>query len=202
MIETELYNFVQVWNTHRIRPQKDHPYAVTGRPSELYYDPNIRNYGVPIVQGTPEYETLRTMLEPIEAAEINIDDFLTPETEAWCREQLEEMNFDPVLHTDEERRRPYITSYIELKRRISEHIRRGAEPHLQLVDAPRRDIEDEYVRTLLPLRTLLFTDTEQRRILQGQFLKENLPGQAMPADLRESLNRIIAEDAEVEVVND
>ena len=41
--------YVQLWNTHNIRKQKDRPNAVTGKPVVLYhYTPDVLRYGQPI----------------------------------------------------------------------------------------------------------------------------------------------------------
>ena len=42
-------SYVQLWNTHSIRKQKDRPNAVTGKPAVLYYyTPDVVRYGRPI----------------------------------------------------------------------------------------------------------------------------------------------------------
>jgi hypothetical protein len=41
--------YVQLWNTHSIRKQKDRPNAITGKPAVLYYyTPDVVQYGRPI----------------------------------------------------------------------------------------------------------------------------------------------------------
>ena len=39
IIRTEIYNFVRLWNNHRIRYQKNRPSLPTGKPSVLYFTP-------------------------------------------------------------------------------------------------------------------------------------------------------------------
>ena len=47
LIREEVRRFVQYWNMHKIRSQKNRPNVTTGRPNDLYYNPAIEvpDYG-------------------------------------------------------------------------------------------------------------------------------------------------------------
>jgi len=60
IIRTEIYNFVRLWNNHRIWYQKNRPSLPTGKPSVLYFTPPA---GVHDYQLNPDH-TLLTDLEP------------------------------------------------------------------------------------------------------------------------------------------
>lgn len=65
MIRDEIYNFVHIWNHHRIRAQqKKRPNLPTGKPSVLYFTPpeGIRNYGL-----VPNTNTLRMLQAEVAA---------------------------------------------------------------------------------------------------------------------------------------
>ena len=65
LIRNEIYNFVNLWNNHRIRSQKkQRPNLPTGKPSVLYYTPpdGTSNYGV-----TPDHNTLNMLMAEVAA---------------------------------------------------------------------------------------------------------------------------------------
>lgn len=139
MIRDEFTKFQHLWNAHRIRPQKNRPYLVSGKPSAIYFDRRRPTFGIGVGAGSPEQDLIRTMLAPLD--EVNVDDFLTPTTAAWCQAQLTELGFDPTLQTEEDRRRPYFNFYIQLKGRIQQHLDSGREPVLGMIEAPRGGVE-------------------------------------------------------------
>ncbi|KAI1821966.1 hypothetical protein F4861DRAFT_532618 [Xylaria intraflava] len=141
-LRTDIAEFVQLWNNHTIRRQKNRPHVVHGKPTELYESSEV-NWGIPIEEGSNADKMLRTMYEPLEAVEI--DAFYNEETDQWCRTQLAEMNFDEVLHTEEDHKRPYLQYYLELRRRVREHIASRALPHLKLTTHPTGGY-DEYAQ--------------------------------------------------------
>jgi len=47
IVRKEIYNFVDLWNAHRIRAQPSCPTVAAGKPVVLYFNPPARN-GVPI----------------------------------------------------------------------------------------------------------------------------------------------------------
>lgn len=45
IICSEIKTYVDVWNAHRIRPQRDRPNHRPGIPNELYMDEAVRKFG-------------------------------------------------------------------------------------------------------------------------------------------------------------
>ena len=64
IIRTEIYNFVRLWNTHRIRYQKNPPSLPTGKPSVLYFTPPAR---VQDYQCSPNRTLLAELQEEVSA---------------------------------------------------------------------------------------------------------------------------------------
>jgi hypothetical protein len=77
MIRTDIAQFTLLWNSHSIRPQPNRPHVNPGIPQDLYNTDEIRNWGVPIAEGSAEEQVLRTMYEPLQ--EIEIDEFMDQE---------------------------------------------------------------------------------------------------------------------------
>jgi hypothetical protein len=50
IVRQAAYEYMELWNIHKIRKQPNRPNAVVGRPEQLYNDPadGIQSYGVPI----------------------------------------------------------------------------------------------------------------------------------------------------------
>jgi hypothetical protein len=118
---------------------------------DLYHTDQVLNWGIPVREGSPAEEALRTMLHPLES--IEIDEFLTLETNQWCDEQLASLGFDGILRTEEDHKRPHFQIYLALQERIQQHIDSGNEPQLQVVPIPTGG-QIRYVSTLfLYLRT-------------------------------------------------
>lgn len=140
--------FVDLWNSHKIRTQKNRQHVVSGRPIDLYHTDTVRNWGVPLgdEQGSAQ-QALYEMLQPLDC--VDIDSFLTEETEAWCTQQLQDLQvFEEEPNSAD---RPFISSYLALRLRIQEHQQSGILPILQLSDIPRGGTQ-EYVN-LFSLRT-------------------------------------------------
>ena len=144
MIREEFAEFVELWNNHHVRPQKNRPHVIPGKPWDLYESDTVRNWGIPIPDSSRESEILRTMDEPLK--DINIDDFLTLETEAWGDNYLQTIGFDWTLRTaDYTDFRPHLEVYLQLRQDIRQHIDENRTPQLQLIEAPRGGVS-EYVR--------------------------------------------------------
>jgi hypothetical protein len=135
MIRTDIAQFTLLWNSHSIRPQPNRPHVNPGIPQDLYNTDEIRNWGVPIAEGSAEEQVLRTMYEPLQ--EIEIDEFMDQETQEWCKARLAELNFDPAsLRTEEDYQRPHLQVYLQLRRIVREHIDSRQEPQLAITPAP------------------------------------------------------------------
>jgi hypothetical protein len=142
MIKDEFADFIDLWNSHKIRTQKNRQHVISGQPIDLYNRRDVRNWGVTISEDedAADNQALRTMLEPLQ--DIDLDSFLSTETEAWCTEQLSQIGlYDMNLDNHQ---RPYITVYLQLRVRIREHQESGQLPVLQLTPKPQGGIQ-EYV---------------------------------------------------------
>ena len=106
IVREAIMSYVQLWNTHSIRKQKDRPNAITGKPAVLYnYTPDIVRYGRPIDeslvnelqadfgnQGKYYFFILiftnLVIVRYITNGIIDIDAYLPTETLKWCRDRL------------------------------------------------------------------------------------------------------------------
>lgn len=61
IIRSEISIFVETWNAHRIRPQKQRPNHIAGIPNELYTDQSLPRYG-----WVPNKELLSQLNEAVE----------------------------------------------------------------------------------------------------------------------------------------
>ena len=146
MIREEFADFVELWNSHRIRPQRNRPHVISGIPMDLYRTDKVEDWGIPFEEDDNCGQVLRTMLAPLES--IEIDEFMTPATTEWCIQQLEDLGFDQTLRTEEDRKRPFLHIYIQLREHIQAHIVSGQEPLLELTSIPVGGTE-VYVRAIL-----------------------------------------------------
>ncbi|KAK2923019.1 hypothetical protein FoTM2_017261 [Fusarium oxysporum f. sp. vasinfectum] len=123
VLRQELFDFVEAWNLHKIRLQKNRPHVVHGQPWMNYHYPDSDkacNWGIPI-----DRPVLGEMLRPL--AGIDISTCLEPETKEWCRGVLAEMGYDDVVlgnHQDPDKLRPFKRFYLALRDRIIQHIER------------------------------------------------------------------------------
>ena len=60
ILRDEIATFVEIWNEHRIRAQKDRPNHVAGIPNELYTDDATPRYG-----WTPDAQFLSQLGEAV-----------------------------------------------------------------------------------------------------------------------------------------
>jgi hypothetical protein len=143
ILRQELLDFVEAWNLHRIRLQKNRPHVVHGQPWMNYHYPDpdkACNWGIPI-----DHSALAELERPL--GDIDINTCLEPETKDWCRQVLVEMGFDNVaLGTQHEpdKLRPFKRFYLGLRDRIIQHIESGRRPLLAYRKAPTGGIA-EYV---------------------------------------------------------
>ncbi len=136
VIRDELAKFVELWNGHRIRNQPNRPNVRSGIPQDLYHTIEDPNWGVPFSQqhDSPEQQLLRDMLQPL--ADLDIDNLLTEETEAWCNQRLQEMGFSARLDLEDDIHRPFVNVYMGLVDMIEKHQKSGYQPLLQLTPIP------------------------------------------------------------------
>lgn len=144
ILRQELFDFVEAWNIHRIRLQKNRPHVVHGQPWMNYHYPDPQkacNWGIPI-----DRTVLTDMERPL--SDIDINSCLEPETKNWCRQLLTEMDFDQVAlgsSRDPDKLRPFRRFYLALRDQIIRHIESGQQPVLSYRRAPTGGVA-EYVR--------------------------------------------------------
>ncbi|KAI0885049.1 uncharacterized protein GGS22DRAFT_137816 [Annulohypoxylon maeteangense] len=134
ILRREIAEFVEDWNTHRIRYHPGMNHVVTGQVNEMWN--NLGNTGVSdygqSVRGDLELEELVEQLSaPLYG--YDFDSFLAPETQRVCDEWLAE---HPLGHIGD-RRHPYIESYLGLKAHLEQHVANGREPRLAFNEFPR-----------------------------------------------------------------
>ncbi|KAM6504687.1 hypothetical protein FSOLCH5_015189 [Fusarium solani] len=135
VLRQELFDFVEAWNLHRIRLQKNRPHVIHGQPWMNYHYPDpdkACNWGIPI-----DRSVLGEMERPL--ADIDISTCLEPETKNWCRQVLLEMGYDQVVlgtRQEPDKLRPFKRFYLGLRDRIIQHIESGQQPVLAYRKAP------------------------------------------------------------------
>ncbi|KAH6881076.1 hypothetical protein B0T10DRAFT_411332 [Thelonectria olida] len=135
VLRQELFDFVEAWNLHKIRLQKNRPHVVHGQPWMNYHYPDPSkacNWGIPI-----DRTVLGELVRPL--ANININTCLEPETKGWCRQVLREMGYDKVVlgnYQEPDKLRPFKRFYLGLRARIIRHIESGQQPMLAYRRAP------------------------------------------------------------------
>ncbi|KAL9614761.1 MAG: hypothetical protein Q9167_000752 [Letrouitia subvulpina] len=134
IICTEVQEFIQLWNIHQIRKQPDRPNHVAGKPYMLYFHPPAatHNFGLRL-----DEDVFRTLQNDI--SDHAQDEYLPPETLAWCTDYLQQQGFDPY-HPPElseaAATRPYQEIYLQLRERIRIHLASNTEPFLKLSERP------------------------------------------------------------------
>lgn len=134
VLREEIYSYVNIWNAHKIRPQRNRPNAVVGRPYMLYYNPptGTENFGTPYDHEM--HENLVSHLPPWD-----VTAFLPVETYEWCENQLKLIGFNPYearLQTLNERESPFRDIYTQLRVQVVRHIHSGEQPILSLLPHP------------------------------------------------------------------
>ncbi|KAE9972207.1 hypothetical protein EG328_005132 [Venturia inaequalis] len=135
ILREEIASFVQVWNNHYIRRQKNRPNMVPGRPFVLYNIPptGTQNYAVNL---DPERMATFSAL----AEEYNLDEFLPRDVYNLCTQHLQSEGYflveRPPLNTLEDRSNPYIRHYLSLRAMLRQHYESGQEPQLRELETP------------------------------------------------------------------
>ncbi|KAM4060857.1 hypothetical protein HRG_014336 [Hirsutella rhossiliensis] len=104
ILRQELFDFVEAWNLHRIRLQKNRPHVVHGQPWMNYHYPDpdkACNWGIPI-----DRSVLHEMGRPL--VDIDISTCLEPETKDWCHKTLLKMGYDQIIQHIESGRQPIL----------------------------------------------------------------------------------------------
>ena len=128
MIREACAEFVETWNKHRIRTQKNRPHAIAGKPWFLYGYPKE-----PAVDcgSTPNPERVDALLKDVEA--YDLDEFLPAATLEWCHESLwsqhgidlASLTAKDLLEEEGLGRRAHGQTYLYLKQDIEQHLAAG-----------------------------------------------------------------------------
>jgi hypothetical protein len=165
IIRDELADFVNLWNGHIIRNQKNRPNIKSGIPIDLYHTAADPDWGVPFDEDddSPQQQLLRDMWQPLQS--IDIDSLLPAETEAWCKAQLQGLGFEANLAEEDDHKRPFVGFYLKLRDLIEKHQNSGLQPILGVSQIHTGGA------------------AEHERLLQRNYLDDpDLCGDAMPPD--------------------
>ena len=136
-IRYDFSNFVHLWNTYRIRKQKQCPYVHLGQPIMLYSLPDpskARHCQVQVDQGGLDY-----LRQIVEQDGVDLDKFLPQETMEICGRLLTSIGGLPDTIPDQYQDSPYLPQYIALKKHLREYISSGQHPLLSLLPLPTLD---------------------------------------------------------------
>ncbi|KAH7237859.1 hypothetical protein B0J15DRAFT_143639 [Fusarium solani] len=132
MIRQEVADFTEMWNGHRIRPQKNREHLVAGIPMDLYNTSEVENWAVHL--GLAVRDGLAQMMIAVDS--IDIDDLLDPIITDWCDQQLRDLQFDGQLDGELDHKRPHLAIYLRLRDKIQVHLDCGASPVLSIPESP------------------------------------------------------------------
>jgi hypothetical protein len=128
-----LHRFVEQWNHHRIRRQKNRPHVVPGQPYVLYYYPEVA-------------QNFQQVISPDHLADFkadiggfDIDEYLPRDTLAWCTTKLQSWGHGNVGGEDVHPRtgqRVHKDAYLRLRNAIDQQVQNGNGEGLSLCTPP------------------------------------------------------------------
>ena len=137
LIREEAYEFMENWNTHKIRSQKNRPHTVSGKPWYLYEFPEPPAEKCASIPDLDLVEKLRAELQAYD-----MDEYLPPVTKEWCHQKALELGYDldtlkaSDILTTGTGQRLHGPVYMDLREAIRLHIISGAEPILTCTETP------------------------------------------------------------------
>jgi hypothetical protein len=166
IIRQQTAEFVDLWNIHRIRKQRDKLYLPTGKPWLNYYTPSdgVHDYDV-----APNSERLKRLQRDVEEygrsnkynisssmtnkVFLDLNEYLLIATINKCQELLEEGGYTVLItyaqHTDE-KSRIYEYAYIYLWSQLSHYVDYQMQPSLKLCTKPEEAMEWKPIPKNLP----------------------------------------------------
>lgn len=134
IIRQDIIEFVENWNNHRIRLQRNRPNAISGKPYVLFNCPpeGTQDYGLSFDQ-----TLLNTIKQPYQGWDM--DAYLPSETKAWCDTFFHRIGFTFPRACDsaiEASTNPFLSVYKELCAALKAHIESGNQPELSLLKTP------------------------------------------------------------------
>ncbi|OTB09631.1 hypothetical protein M426DRAFT_316179 [Hypoxylon sp. CI-4A] len=131
LIQQELNEFVEQWNNHHIKYQRNEGDAIDGRVNALWETTDVQNFGVSITVDAYMIELTHQLLEPLSLYDPS--GFLSPETQQLCNHWLEE---NSILNIQFDKAHPHLHKYLALKDYLTEYENEGREPKLTLNEIP------------------------------------------------------------------
>jgi hypothetical protein len=134
IIRQNLFSFVRLWNSHKIRPQRHRPGSVSGKPYLLYHHPSegVLDHGLLFNE-----EKLHSIKERVQ--DWDLDAILPAETYSWCQDFFSSINFsfDRIsLETEIDHTSPHFQVYLQLQSALNTHIQSQQLPILSLMESP------------------------------------------------------------------
>ncbi|KAJ3453791.1 hypothetical protein MRS44_018423 [Fusarium solani] len=180
MIRQEVADFTEMWNGHRIRPQKNREHLVAGIPMDLYNTSEVENWAVYL--GPAARDGLAQMMTAVDS--IDIDDLLDPITTDWCDQQLRDLQFDGQLDGELDHKQPHLAIYLRLRDKIQVHLDCRASPVLSIPESP--DGGQERFLQLLEQNCL-------------EPINNSLSGTELPGDIISSVDELMGDLGHLEL---
>jgi len=128
-----LHRFVDQWNHHRIRKQKNRPHVIPGQPYVLFYYPEIaKNF-----QQFVSSDLLAGFKADIGG--YDVDEYLPQDTLAWCSMQLQSWGYGNLNGEEALPRtghRVHRDAYLRLRNSIEQQVKNGNKEGLDLCTTP------------------------------------------------------------------
>jgi hypothetical protein len=149
ILRFEIATYVETWNEHRIRPQRQRPNHVAGVPNQLYTDATVPRYGWP-----PDIEFLAQVEEAVKDVGkrlqqrhnyllinwLDPDAYLSNETLTWCQKALQSLGQEgnPTANEFLPQIRHFLvpTWFRQLRIKARDHIDSGEAPVLSIAPKP------------------------------------------------------------------
>jgi len=135
IIRQDAIEYVENWNNHRIRLQRNRPNTIPGKPFVLFNCPpaGAQDYGLSF-----NHERLSSIREPYSGWDM--DAYLPEETKSWCDSFFRTIGFEFPRACEsaiEASMNPFLDIYRQLREAVKVHIESKEQPHLSLLAAPR-----------------------------------------------------------------
>jgi len=139
ILRDEIATFVETWNEHRIRSQRNRPNHVAGIPNELYTSDVAPRFG-----WTPDASLLLQLSETVK--DFDPDAYLSDDSLTWCKGALQALGHSgtPLAKEFFPAIRHFLVPrwYRQLRIKAREHIESGDAP--ELLVAPKPDTAHEW----------------------------------------------------------
>lgn len=127
-IRYEFIDFVKLWNSHRIRKQRNRTHVVSGKPYCLWSFSKATDCRVPVPP-----ERLAELQRIVDWDKVDLDEYLPQSTMDTCNNIVASWGELPNTVSKDQ---PYLEQYIRLKDALKDYDRAETEPRLSLVEHP------------------------------------------------------------------